>query len=350
VLAHTQIDNLPLIQLVALSGLGGITFLVALGSGLGAAALSAGGRAVRADLVAFAALVLGTLLYGVVRLGQPSPGPTVRLAAVASPVTHRDFRAAAGNVDTLRRLDAELFARTDRAADRGARVIVWDEVATMTIRAGEAALSARGQSLARDRGVMLVMAYGVVESMQPFHYVNKYRVFLPDGTLADDYIKRHPVPVDPNTPGTAHARVVSFAGTSFSGGVCYDYSFPEIARDNALDGAEVALVPSSDWKGIDPQHGRMAMMNAVAVGLPLLRPVRAATSFATDAYGRVLGSMRSDASGDGVMVADVPTARVPTLYLWTGEVVPLVALVFLSVVALRLVGMPRLTRVALRPS
>src|SRR5262245_10657827 len=33
VLAHTQLDNLPLVQLAALTGIGGLTFLVALGSG-----------------------------------------------------------------------------------------------------------------------------------------------------------------------------------------------------------------------------------------------------------------------------------------------------------------------------
>jgi apolipoprotein N-acyltransferase len=69
-------------------------------------------------------------------------------------------------------------------------------------------------------------------------------------------------------------------------------------------------------------------MNAVAVGLAMVRPVRAATSFATDQYGRVLGSLRADGSSDGIMVVAVPGKRVPTLYARTGEIVPLVALVF----------------------
>ena len=350
VLAHTQAENLPLVQLAALTGLGGITFLVALGSGLGAAAIGSGARTVRADLAAVAAVLLGALLYGELRLGRPSPGDVVRVAAVSSPVTHREFREAASGIDTLRRFDDELFARTARAAERGAKVIVWDEIATMTTIPKESELAGRGQMLAMERSVMLVMAYGVVESMRPFHYVNKYRIYLPDGSLADEYMKRHPVPVDPNTPGTAHARAIPFAGTTFAGGICYDYSFPHIARDNAMDGIDVALVPSSDWTGIDPQHGRMAIMNAVAVGLPLLRPARAATSFATDAYGRVLSSMRWDTSGDGVMVVDMPTRRVPTLYARTGEVVPLLAIAFLAVAAFRMVGVPRMVPVVLRPS
>src|SRR5262249_991942 len=151
---------------------------------------------------------------------------------------------------------------------------------TVVSVAGEAALTSRGQAFARERGVMFLMAYGVATSMRPFHDVNKYRTYLPDGTMADEYVKRHPVPGDPDDVGTAHARVVTFGGVNAPGAICYDYGFPAIARDNAVDGASVALVPSSDWRGVDPEHGQMAVMNAVAVGLPMVRPVRAATSIA----------------------------------------------------------------------
>jgi apolipoprotein N-acyltransferase len=337
ILAHTQIDNLPLVQIAALTGVGGITFLVALGSGLTAAAWNSGVRAVRTDIVVFGVLVLSALLYGQLRLATPAPGATVRVGVVVSPVTHKEFRGAVEDVNTLRNLDGELFARSERAADLGAKAVVWNEVSTMVSAAGETALVLRGQSFAKERGGLLLMAYGVVESVHPFHYANKYRVYLPDGTIADEYVKRHPVPGDPNDPGKAHARVVPFAGVQFSGGICYDYSFPGIARDNANDGAGIALVPSSDWRGIDPEHGRMALMNAVAVGLPMVRPVRAATSIVSDQYGRILGSLRADGSNDGVMVVAVPSERVPTLYAWMGEVVSLVALAFCVLVSVRVI-------------
>jgi apolipoprotein N-acyltransferase len=335
-LAHTQLDNLALMQLAALTGIGGISFLVALGSGLAATAWTGDFRAVRTDLAVAAALLGVTLVYGELRLGNAAPGKTVRVGGVVSPVTHEEFRAAYANVDTLRGLDDALFARTARAADLGAKVVVWNEMATVVSMQSESALVARGQAFARQRQVLLLMAYGVVESMHPFHDINKYRLYLPDGTLADEYIKRHPVPGDPDAAGTAHARVVTLDGVSYTGAICYDYGFPGIGRDNARDGGGLALVPSSDWRGIDPEHGRMALLNAVAVGLPMVRPVRGATSIVSDQFGRLLGSMRFDGAGDGVLVVAVPSQRVPTLYARTGELVPLLALTFCVVVALRL--------------
>lgn len=338
VLAHTQLDNLPLVQVAALTGVGGITFLVALGSGVAAAGWSSGVKAVRTDMAVFGVLLGSALLYGQVRLSNPAPGAPVRVGALTSPVTHTEFRASYQNVDTLRLLDDELFARSARAVELGAKVVVWPEVATLMTRTTEPAVVARGQAFAKAHGVLLMMAYGVFETAQPTpasFYVNKYRLYGPDGSVLDEYVKRHPVPGDPNSAGTAHARVVAFDGVTISGGICYDYGFPEIARDNANEGAGLALVPSSDWQGIDPEHGRMALMNAVAVGLPMVRPVRAATSIASDQYGRVLHSLRADAGGDGVMVVAMPTERVPTLYARTGELLPLVALAFCMLAVIR---------------
>ena len=338
VLAHTQIDSLPIIQLAALTGLGGITFLVALGSGLAAAAWTSGVTPMRRDLVVFAVVLGAVLVYGHIRVNHAAPGKSVRIGSVISPVTHNEFAAARQNADALRPLDGSLFERSGHAVDLGASVVVWNEIATVVNRASEQTLTDRGQAFAKDRGVMLLMAYGVVDSVTPLHYLNKYRVYLPDGTLADEYLKRHPGPGDPETPRDAHARVVLFDGTKFTGAICYDYSFPAVARDNANEGAGIALVPSSDWRGIDPLHGRMALMNAVAVGLPMVRPVRAATSIVSDQYGRLLGSLRWGDENDGVMVTSVPSEPVPTLYARTGEIVPLVAFAFCIGCTVRLIS------------
>jgi apolipoprotein N-acyltransferase len=327
------------VQLAAFTGIGGVTFLVALGSGLAAAAWSCSVKRIRADIIVFGLVLGSALLYGQIRLSSPAPGEFVRVGGVVSPVGHEElFAAFYGDVDSLRALDDELFSRSARAVDLGATVVVWNEIATLVHSGGEEALTLRGQAFAAERQVMLLMAYGVVESVQPFHYVNKYRIYLPDGTMADDYVKRHPVPVDPNDKGTRHARVVAFDGVNYIGAICYDYGFPEIARDNAMDGGDLALVPASDWRGIDPEHGRMALMNAVAAGLPMVRPVRSGTSIVSDQFGRLLGTLGVDDLSDGVLVVAVPSERVPTLYARTGEILPLIAMAFCVLALVRALG------------
>src|SRR5262245_48617315 len=95
-----------------------------------------------------------------------------------------------------------------------------------------------------------------------------------------------------------------------------------------------SMLMRTRWSRTPPsEHGQMALMNAVAVGLPMVRPVRAATSIATDQFGRLLATLRSDGVSEGVMVVAVPVSRVHTLYGRTGEVIPLLGVAF-SVVAL----------------
>lgn len=333
-LAHTQLHNAPLLQLAALTGLGGITFLVAMGSALAAATWSSGFSTVRRDVAAFVLLVVLALGYGQLRLASPAPGPSLLVGGVVGPVTHDDFKRGMTDVDSLRRYDDELFARSKQAADLGARAVVWNEAATLVTTGGEEALLARARAFAMERQVLLMVAYGTALSLQPFRWQNQYRVFLPDGSEADRYLKRHPVPGDGDEQGTVHARVLSFEGVQLTGAICYDYGFPGIARDNARDGAGLVLVPSSDWRGIDPQHGRMATLNAIAAGVSMVRPVRRAVSVAVDQYGRTLGALAADEGG--VMVARVPGGRVETLYARTGEVVPLAAVTFTVLVIIQL--------------
>jgi apolipoprotein N-acyltransferase len=335
-LAHTQVDHLRLVQMVALTGIGGLTFVVALGSSLAAAAASAGWRSIWKDLLGFGILLGAILLYGEIRLASPAPGPMIRVGGIVSPVARPEFSAATKDLESVRQYDSELFARTERAAELGAQVLVWNEASTLVTPEGEASLVDRGVALARRKGVLFLMAYGVVNETHPFGWVNKYRLYLPDGTLADEYLKRHPLPGDGDVTGHLHARVVPFGGVNLTGAICYDYDFPEIARDNARDGAGLVLLPASDWRGIDPLHGRMAIMNAVAAGVSLLRPVRGATSIATDQYGRLVGSLPAAAHGESILVSAIPGGQVRTLYAKTGELVPLVSLAFVVGTLLRL--------------
>ncbi len=327
-MAYTQYDNLPIIQLASLTGITGISFLVALGSSVAAAGFTVGPRAVRKDIVWFVVLTGAALAYGELRLSQDAPGDQVRVAAVSSPVGRKDLRPSLKNVSALRKYDDELFARTKKAADLGARAVVWNEAATILAPADEAAFTARGQAVAKDKGILFVMSYGVLLSANPRKFENKYRMILPDGTVTDEYFKRHPVPGEGAVKGTKRAKVVPLSGGTAGAAICYDFDFPSTALDSARDGAGIVLLPSSDWKGIDPFHSLMARVNAVAAGVSIIRSVRDATSFAADQYGRIKGSMRYSDGGDGVMVAEVPVRAVPTLYSKTGDVFPWFALVF----------------------
>jgi apolipoprotein N-acyltransferase len=222
-------------------------------------------------------------------------------------------------MEQLRGAEDVLFARSELAVRRGARVVVWNEVATLIDPGEEPALVARATAFARAHRVDLVAAYGVVVSRAPFRYENVSLWIGPDGERVERYLKHFLPPGEPAVPGTAPHAVHARPWGRAAAALCYDYDRPAIARAHARGGADVVLLPSSDWRGIDPQHTAMARVRAIEGGFSVLRPVRAATSAAIDPWGRFRATLPQREENDRVLVASLPARRVPTLYAVVGD-------------------------------
>lgn len=321
-LAYTQLDDLPLLQLASVFGLAGITALLALSNAV-IAVLIAGEdrrRFVPAGLATLG-LVLVAHAWGAYRLTLPLDGPQLRVATVVTEakLTH----GALPSGEALAHAEAQLFRHTEEAARAGAQVVVWNEGATAVDAAHEDALLARGRAVAAEHGIDLVMAYVVpLDGMTRFE--NKYVWMTPEGPL-ETYFKHHPVPGEGAVRGTDPVQVHERPWGRGAGAICYDYDFPAMGQGHAGLGADVVFVPSSDWRGIDPIHTRMASVRGIEGGFSVVRSVRAASSGAFDAYGVSRGIAR-DLEGQYLMIADVPTQRIPTLYSRWGDVLPAGAL------------------------
>jgi apolipoprotein N-acyltransferase len=253
--------------------------------------------------------------FGALRLdGSDGAAPTVRAAAVAV-----DFPERLSSMEDLRGNVETLFARSELAARRGAEIVVWNEVATVVERWEEAALVARGAAFAKERGVDLVMAYGIVLTREPFRIDNVFRWFGAGGETVESYRKHFLPPGEPSIRGVEPLLVHDRPWGRTAGAICYDYDSPALAREHARGGAGLVVLPSSDWGGIDPQHTLMMRVRAIEGGMSVVRAVRAATSMAFDPYGRVRASMPAREQNERVMLATVPAARVPTLYAAAGD-------------------------------
>lgn len=337
--ASAQTTNLPLLQLASLVGPAGIGMVVAaVPAALASLLAEPLARDRRRTALAVAAVVGAVHAWGAIRLFAPLPGPTVRVAAIVTDVGPGadglpDAAALAANTDTL-------FARTAVAASRGAQVVVWNEAATVVEPAEEPALIARGRAAAVAHQVDLVMAYAVVIERAPIRYDNKYVWVGPDGAVIETYRKHHPVPGEPSLRGTAPLVAHTRPWGRGAGAICYDYDFPAVARAHGRLGAGLVVVPSSDWRGIDPYHTELARVGAISGGFAVVRPVRWATSAAFDAYGRTRATMASREDNDRIMIATVPVTPVPTLYARLGDT-PLVVINLMVLVALALIGRRR---------
>jgi apolipoprotein N-acyltransferase len=224
-----------------------------------------------------------------------------------------------------------LIERTEKAASSGAKLIVWNEASTVILPDEEEAWKKRLSSVSGNNQITLISSYIVLLSKQSFRYENKYVMYLPDGTEACTYHKHQPVPGEPARKGNEPIETVSLAGIDIGGAICYDYDFPKLAQSYGQLGADIVGLPSSDWRGIDPIHTKMAAYRAIEQGHSILRSTRFGLSAAINPIGIVEAQLSSFNQNDQIMIAYLPETKVFTLYGVIGDLFIYVCMVLIGI-------------------
>jgi apolipoprotein N-acyltransferase len=329
-LANTQLHRPELLQVASLTGLHGISFFIAFGAATFERLLARWSdlredRTLDRDLGFLAFLAALLVLGGQLRLvlAENTPRETMTVAAIGTDSTVGqsaelpDERQLAVEVDGLLR-------RTIKAANAGARIVVWNEAATMVRPQNEDRFLARIADVSREHQIKIVAAYVVPRQDSPLRYDNKYAFFAEDGEIHHTYFKHEPVPGEPARKGEGPLPLfVDAQGTKFSGAICYDYDFPRLALEHASAGVDLVALPSSDWLGISPIHTEMAKLRAIEGGHSILRSTRFGLSAGLDPWGQIRGRMSHFDGEERILVVDLPQRGITTFYGRFGDWFPL---------------------------
>lgn len=330
-------------QTVSLTGLWGLTFLI----GLTATTVNRAWeksfdlrKAARPVLVLFAVFAV-LLSYGSAKLllTRPDSG-TVRVAGVTQSHaqdywtitdagTPRDGKTAV--VDGMNRMNDQLFADSQRAAEAGAEIIMWSEGNAVLYEDDEAAFLERSAAFAQQHGVyfapgMLVLRYERTKND------NLICLFGPDGEQLFRYEKTiswYPTDSDGIVPA------VDTPWGTLSAVICFDLDFPRLLRQAARQDVDILLVPGFDTELTSPYHTQIGLLRGVEYGFSIFRQASKSTSIAADYNGNVLAHQDYFDTEDRVMMADVPVKGIRTVYGALGDwVVFLSAAMLILVVAL----------------
>jgi len=308
-MAYGQMDALPVIQVAAVTGLWGISFLVLLGPAALAAVLTPTtprrGRSMAAGIASL--LVAASLGFGIWRLATPASGSLrIGLVSVDKPI-RPTLDSAAGQA-----LEARYVEAIRRLAAAGAKAVVIPETSFATDAATVPAFAA----LAREDGVIL--GIGIDGKNDPRAERNMVMVFQPDAHAPVDYFKHHLIPgfEDQYTPGK-HYSVLEVS-PRIGLAICKDMDFHDISRSYATLGTQLLLVPAWDF-GVDGWlHSRMAIMRGVESGLAIARVARNGRLTLSDDRGRVVAEASSE-KHDAELVGDLPLRETRTLYARWGD-------------------------------
>lgn len=315
--AYSQMDALPVIQIASVAGTPGVVFTVALFGSTVAVALHERGRIGR-PLVAYglpAAILIGSVGFGAVRLIQARPAPTVRVG-IASIDDYIPKNARAGQADAIWRRYDEIVGDLAR---QGARIVVLPEKIE-ALTPSEAAVRKQALAeLARKTGSTLVVG---VQLNGANRRENVSWLVDPLGAVVGEYHKQHMVPYLENdlTPGHEYlAR--SLDGSPYGLAICKDMTFADLGRAYGNMRVAAVLVPGWDFFYRDAwMASEIAAMRGVENGYSVVRAGRESYLQASDRYGRVVARRRSAQLPGSSLVADVPLGPAsPTIYSRTSD-------------------------------
>lgn len=316
--AYTQSHNITMMQSVSIFGMAGLSFLIYwINIAITEIAIKRKISLLSFHLplvVLFLFIVYGSLRFNIAK----SNGKTsIAIAAVGTDSNVGGLPLP--SKESNEQVNAALFERTRLAVKSGVKLVVWNEAATVIMPDDETVWRDSLSTLAAKQKISLVASYIVPISETPLKYENKYLFINSNGIILYTYQKHQPVPGEPTIKGTELLKVVNIENIKIGGAICYDYDFPYLAKGFSLLDADIVVVPSSDWRGIDPIHTEMAAFRAIEQGHSIVRSTRFGLSAAITPYGEMIAQMSSFDKNNKIMIAHLPTKRIITVYSIIGD-------------------------------
>jgi len=350
----TQYGNLALMQIVSVTGMVGITFLMGWFASVANWIWENQSRIseVINGLGVISVVFTIIFFFGFQRLNLSrlsETDKTIRVAGITTATQAELYVQAGGNPAWVTnpgspiahsavqsRWDA-YFAETEREARAGAQLVLWNEIAGLTSNTDLASLTTRAQNVAKQNGIYLAVPLAVFyPADMGMPYELKLLVIDPYGAVVLEHVKYGGGLVTPGMlVGDRKLQKVDTPFGILSGIICWDADYASVIRQAGQNGIGLMLDPSSDSIQIDPIHTHMAVFRAIENGMSLVRQTEWGLSIAVDPYGRVLAQTDFFGSTDRTLVAQVPVKHVATIYSLFGSYIEWLAPIGLLMLVFR---------------
>lgn len=328
--AYSQFSSTYLTQIVSITGMWGVTFLVSwLASTVNWIWEEAvAWQRIQRGVAVYGGVMLIVLLYGVLRLAffLPQPGTARLHGIVETDYTRYDWETrlwplSATDREEFRAQMTPVYERylqaTVREARAGAQIVAWPEVAVEGFRQDLDGVLAQAGEIARQESIYLAVGLNIIGPDSGSEGENRLVIFDPRGEVVVNQLKygcgsAKLYGADIQTVDTPYGRL--------AGVICCDLDYPYVVRQVSQKGVDILLVPSFEPTPSNlVAHSQMVSFRAIENGVSIFRPTSQGISLAIDPFGRTIGSMDATRVDERVFVAQLPNQRVVTVYAVVGE-------------------------------
>lgn len=327
--AYSQYSFLALAQLSSVTGLWGITFLIAWFASVVNWAWERNFRwtNVWKGVAIYATIVVVVVLFGAARLlTAPATTETVTVASFTAVETHPEtlFPLVESDIDAFRTQTAATHQRyldqTVEAALAGAQIVLWPELAGSGLADDVQLLLAQGQAIAQESGIYLAMPTMSFYPGEGRPDENILYIADPNGDIVLEHVKYGGNILEGTLLGNRELQTVATPYGVLSGVICWDTDYPGVIRQAGQQGVDILLSPAYIGPEMGELHADMAAFRAIENGVTVVRHADQGISRYIDPFGQELASA-DHAADEWMIVTDIPTMGTTTLYPRIGDIV-----------------------------
>jgi len=358
---------LPLVQFVDITGIWGLSFLMALINALIAETALSERRILYLRQAAFGVfLIAGAVVYGVIRMATPIPAGTSASFLLVQQNSNPWEEGGKANSEAVS-VNMNLTVQGIRAANLPPDLAVWSEssVTNAWVDSSNHFNPPNNplEPFFKSTGVPILLGGVYVMNYDLQQYMNAAILVSPQGKVIDTYGKMHPVPFAESIPFFEYPAVQRFFRnvvgvwnpwymgsryTIFSvplraGGVlrfgvpiCFEDAFSSLDRGFFLRGADMLInITNDSWSNTwssEIQHFTVARFRAIENRRVLVRSTNGGVSGVVGPWGEVWGRMPFFQQAWRVVQVPVFKERTLTPYTRYGDWFPMVLIAFLLIV------------------
>lgn len=335
--AYTQYQNLYVIQIVTITGIYGITFIMYWTAAIILWIWKNKNKLkqIRKYIFVYCIVIGLVFLYSTILLQfGKNQEKSVRIAGVTVPVSHllnedKDVYSVfytksftnenmINAKSKLSNIVDELFRKTELEAQAGAKIVFWSELNGAVLKDNEAKLLQKASEIAKKQEIYFMVSL-LVKTPYKNLKENKIVAFNPKGEQIAEYFKygRSIGELCKKGDGklksfdTEYGRIAPF--------ICSDMAFLSTIQQAGKENADIVIVPSSDWKEMTLIASKTAVIRGVENGCNVVRHTNQGMSMVSDVRGNILAISDYFQSDTKILATQVLTNGRFTLYSYIGN-------------------------------
>ncbi len=335
--AYTQYQNPYLLQIITITGIYGITFLIYWTAAIVIWSWKNRNKkeCIKKYIIIYISVIGFVFAYGVVMFHfVGNLDKSVRIAGVTVPISEllnndKDVYSTfytntftdENITNTRNKLSSvadELFLKTELEAQAGAKIVFWSELNGAVLKQDEDMLLQRASDMAKQEEIYLIVSLLVKTPYEDLKE-NKTVAFNPQGELISEYFKygRSIGELCQKGDGmlksfdTEYGRIAPF--------ICSDMAFLSKIQQAGRNNVDILIVPASDWKEMTLLAAKTAIVRGVENGSNIIRHTNNGMSIVSNVKGCVLAQTDYFQSDTKTLSAQVAMKGRFTLYSYIGN-------------------------------